>query len=688
MSSGRDQRREKFPVGESEMAELIHSKDWSATPLGPLESWPLELRLAVDNGLHNPFPVGIAWGKELLQLYNDAYATLLAEKHPRVLGAPTREIWGEVWEMIEPLLLEVQQSGRAVMQENARFVLLREGGLRESFFTFAYSPLHDREGGIAGVQVTAWETTHVVLSQRRMEWIRRLTAEVMRSESKEEIFDRALKVVGEIEEEILFGLFYLQEEEEEAPRLKKAVGCSIEAVGSERLDAFFEGEKKWGGWRGTKREVVGMEEDGEVFSVPLKIEGSEEEVTELSYLVFGLDPLVKVDETYLSFLTEIVQTMMSSYGIIHARRTRTELMERRRENELLQERAHLLESIDDPFYAMDREWRLIYVNDSARKEAAWPKEDVRGKIFWEVFPDLVDTETECLFQKAALTGESQISEQYYGPTRRVYQARIFPWEKGFSVVFRDVTEERDFEAKLVAAREKAEEMTRLKSALLANMSHEVRTPLTSIIGMATVLSRQVPAELQDQAEHIERAGKRLAQTLDSVLTMAQLESSPARVELRPVDLVAEAREAIHALRRLATGRGIKLELDFQSEPVMVEAHRAYLSSVFNNLVGNAIKFAFPRGKVVVEVATEGEEGILRVRDMGIGIGADFLPHLFDEFRQESTGLSRSHGGVGLGLSITRRMVAAMNGRITVFTTPGTGTIFTVVLGLSDGGRGA
>ena len=245
----------------------------------------------------------------------------------------------------------------------------------------------------------------------------------------------------------------------------------------------------------------------------------------------------------------------------------------------------------------------------------------------------------------------------------------------------DLSERKALEDELVVAREVAETAARLKSTLLSNMSHEIRTPLTAILGYAEVLSELVPDDLLEFTDTIQRGGERLLRTLNSVLDLAQIESGQYRIALEPLCLHAEAAAACAALLPLARARGLALSVE--GTAAVAVADRPALGRVFNNLVGNALKFT-ERGSVVLHVREADGHAVLRVSDTGPGISAAFLPSLFDEFKQESEGHQRTHEGNGLGLAITRRLVGMMDGEIAVESEPGVGSTFTVRLPLARG----
>ncbi len=246
----------------------------------------------------------------------------------------------------------------------------------------------------------------------------------------------------------------------------------------------------------------------------------------------------------------------------------------------------------------------------------------------------------------------------------------------------DVTEQVEDKAQLLAAKERAEEASRLKDAFLANMSHEIRTPLTAILGFSELLREEAPEHLLDFIDPIELGGRRLMETLTSVLDLSQLRAGTIALAPRRCDAAALARETLALLQPKAARKGIALVLD---APTVLPAclDSTAFGRVVTNLVENAIKFT-DLGRVDVIVARAHAEGVgdavrVTVRDTGCGMEASFLPHLFDEFRQESSGLARSHEGSGLGLAITKGLIGLMGGTVRVESTPGVGTAFEVAV---------
>ena len=253
-----------------------------------------------------------------------------------------------------------------------------------------------------------------------------------------------------------------------------------------------------------------------------------------------------------------------------------------------------------------------------------------------------------------------------------------PAVAGLIVNIRDVTEQKAAEAALRQGKEDAEKGSRLKDALLTNMSHELRTPLTSVIGFAQLLSEETRDPLHREfLGYIRESGQRLMTTLTALLDLAWVEGD--RAELRPehVPLASFARNVLERFRPIATRKQIKLQL-LADPNATAELDLSCLDRILSNLLDNAAKFT-TTGSVTLQIEVAEQEVTFRVTDTGRGIDPRFVPHLFDEFSQESSGMDRINEGTGLGLTITRRLVELMRGEIHVESALGKGSAFSVRL---------
>jgi signal transduction histidine kinase len=241
-------------------------------------------------------------------------------------------------------------------------------------------------------------------------------------------------------------------------------------------------------------------------------------------------------------------------------------------------------------------------------------------------------------------------------------------------------EQERYEQELIMERDRAEEMARLKTAFLANMSHEIRTPLSGIIGFSQVLHEEVHSDLKEFTGLIQEASNRLLNTINSVLDLAKLEANKESFRFEEVDVSSTVRESLHILKSLSIKKGIDLKV--HTEPnLKANLDINALQAIANNLVGNAIKFT-EKGEVNVTVSRIQDEVCLKVKDTGVGISKEFIPFLFDEFRQEHMDENRSHEGSGLGLAIAHKLIVRQGGRIEVDSKPKEGTTFTVFFPLA------
>jgi PAS domain-containing protein len=157
----------EFFAGGGRVGALMRAHDWSASPLGPPESWPQSLRTTVGLLLQSRFPMFVAWGDDLGFLYNDPYAEILGAKHPNALGRRFYDIWSEIWPDISPLI-EAAMAGHATYREDLPLVMNRKGYDEQTWFTFSYSPVRDESGRIAGMFCAVSETTQKVLAERAL----------------------------------------------------------------------------------------------------------------------------------------------------------------------------------------------------------------------------------------------------------------------------------------------------------------------------------------------------------------------------------------------------------------------------------------------------------------------------------------------------------------------------------------
>ena len=256
-------------------------------------------------------------------------------------------------------------------------------------------------------------------------------------------------------------------------------------------------------------------------------------------------------------------------------------------------------------------------------------------------------------------------------------ARIAPLTVGDTIVgtitvIEDVTErvvsERELRNQIAAserARNVAEEASQLKDEFLATMSHEIRTPLNAVLGWTRILRTQPRLKTRDHAlEVIERNAASQLRLVEDLLDMARVISGKLRLELKTVAFEDVVRAAIDVVTPGAAAKNLTITTSFDERRPAINGDFDRMQQAVWNLMSNAVKFTEPGGRVDVQITEAGGIVELTVRDTGQGIARDFLPYLFDRFRQADASASRRHGGLGLGLALVRQIVELHGGSVT------------------------
>jgi signal transduction histidine kinase/DNA-binding response OmpR family regulator len=195
-------------VGDSNMAQMMREHDWETTSLGPPETWPNALKVAVRLLLTSRFEMWLGWGPDISFLYNDAYTPTLGTKHPQSLGLPTKILWAEIWDDIKDRLSAVYNEGTATWDRGLLLLLDRHGYREETYHTFSYSPLIGDTGKVEGVFCAVTEETERVINERRLRTLRDLASALARAETADEVFAAACSAFGGNPQDLPFSLIY------------------------------------------------------------------------------------------------------------------------------------------------------------------------------------------------------------------------------------------------------------------------------------------------------------------------------------------------------------------------------------------------------------------------------------------------------------------------------------------------
>jgi len=400
---------------------------------------------------------------------------------------------------------------------------------------------------------------------------------------------------------------------------------------------------------------------------------------------------------------------------------REEVAERRQIEDNLrkseEEHRAVLDASPNCIIAYDDQGRAIYVNPAFTRVFGWPQDEVIGKRI-----DFVPEENKPQTQKAIKEIYAAEGGVYSFESRRSKKsgeiidvsinAALFLDAKGspigMLVNLADISERKRNEeelrkyrqrleqlveertAELAVAMEKAKEADRLKSAFLASMSHEFRTPLNSIIGFTGIILQGLVGPLNEEQKKqmgmVQHSAQHLLSLINDVLDISKIEAGQLKVEREEFGLAQLVTEVKFNLTPMAKAKGLELKCELAPEVGRIVSDRRRVEQILINLLNNAIKFT-DKGGVYLDCGVDDGFLISRVRDTGIGIKQEDLRNLFKPFRQIDTGLSRRYEGTGLGLNICKRLVELLGGEIWAESSgEGEGSTFSFTLPLTGGDR--
>ncbi|RFP91044.1 response regulator [Rhodobacteraceae bacterium 63075] len=352
----------------------------------------------------------------------------------------------------------------------------------------------------------------------------------------------------------------------------------------------------------------------------------------------------------------------------------------------------------DSIFMADADGKILWVNEAFTEMTGYPPDEAIGTTPAELL-DSEQTDPEVSEQiissvrkgiplRTEILNRRKDGKEIWVETNQVPVCRADGSVEFVIAIERDITDARRHAEELAAAKRAAEKGERAKAQFLATMSHEIRTPMNGIIGMAELLrDAQLPKEHASYVETIRYSAEALMRIINDILDFSKLDAGKSVICAVDFDLLACVEGALSILRPKAVENGIYLDLDCAGPlPERLHGDDGRIRQILINIVGNAIKFTH-KGGVTLRLSSEPrQDGALltfEVIDTGIGIAPDRLSTIFDEFNQADGEVTRKYGGTGLGLTISRILAREMGGDITIRSTEGEGSHFTITLPLGN-----
>ncbi|HMJ14997.1 MAG TPA: ATP-binding protein [Polyangiaceae bacterium] len=412
--------------------------------------------------------------------------------------------------------------------------------------------------------------------------------------------------------------------------------------------------------------------------------------------------------TLIALFTQLVWRVAQRLSTVAAERTAAELASthaRAEAERLALENVETLNLLDSllahapiGLVFFDRDGRCVRLNAFLARMRPGPEATPAGQHVSDVLPGVstsLDAVIASVFDAGFAVMDLEIASAPGSEREQSWLMGVFPVRDGrgaislAGAVLIEISERKRLEAQRAAlldseraARVEAERAATLKDEFLTTLSHELRTPLNAILGW-TAIAKQVrdcPSELERPLETIERNARAQAQLIEDLLDISRIVSGQMRLAVEAVQLPGVVQAAVSAVAPAARAKEIRLAVEMDPDLIPITGDAGRLQQVVWNLLSNAVKFTPKGGQVALGVHRRGLGVELSVSDDGIGITPEFLPHVFDRFRQADSSTTRRHGGLGLGLAIVKQLVELHGGSVSA-ASPGEAKGSTFVIGL-------
>ena len=611
------------------MADAVRAYNWAVTPLGPIESWSETLLCSVNSMLSSRFPTVIFWGAEMIQFYNNAYLPLMAEKHPGALGQAASECWKEAWHITGPQFEAVFQRGEAIFKEDVLVPVMRQGQLRDVYWTYSYSPIAEPTGETGGILVVCHDVTKIIVAGRERDAL---------AERLQQVFDTTTDAIFSLDRDWRFTFLNRKARELLAPS-GDVLGT---VVWNSFPDAVYEGSPYQEHYHHAMAEKQASEFEA-FYPEPLN-------------LWFHVEAR-PAEAGIIVFFRDITQQKKDQKAF---RQKQAETERQRAELEAVYNTAPIGLALFDP-----TDFRYLRMNTRQAEIMGLPVEKVIGTRVTDLAPIPGLQE---LFEKVA-AGEPVRNHLLEGELatepgeHRYWTVNYYPVHnehgevEAISAASLEITQQKRAEAALVRSDKLA-----AVGRLAASIAHEINNPLESVTNLLYLArSSTDAAEIQRYLDVAERELKRIAAISNQTLRFYRQSTNPREVTAE--DLFESVLSIYQG--RIVNSR-VKVEQDkISSSPVL--CFDGEIRQVLGNLVGNAVdSMSAEGGRLVLRSRTAtnwntGEQGLrLTVADTGYGISPDVMQKMFDAFFT-----TKGLGGTGLGLWVSQEIVQRHRGTLRV-----------------------
>ncbi len=679
----------RIAVTESEMAARVRAFPWADTPLGPIECWPQSLVTAVSICLNSRFPMFVWWGADLINIYNDGYIPMLGARHPEALGRPAQTTWNDIWAEVGRQADLVMKQGIATWNERAHLRMERHGYPEDTWFTWSYSPIVDETGRIGGLFCAVTEDTPRVRAEQqrdRLEAARQLA----------QVRDGFLVHVDDVTRR-------LSDPDEIVLTIATLLGQHLDAdrCAYAEVDDDQDGMRVTGNYTRNAQvpSIVGRwrfrEFGAEVWQ--LMLQGQR-------YVVDDVDsqqpPIADLSPYRASHIRGAICVPLNKDGrlvaamAVHSTTPRKwkpeevelvqlvanrcwESLERARVARSLQESENrfraLVNASSDVVYRMSPDWSEMrrlsgkgFIEDTDDPILGWadkyiPDEDhsrvlaaiktaIRNKSAFELEHRMrrADDSIGWTFSRAVpiLNDKDEIVEWFGAAT--------------------DVTARKQAEETLRASEAALKEADQRKDQFLATLAHELRNPLAPIRQAAAIVNQSGATQAQIRWSHevIERQVRHMALLLDDLLDVSRITRGRLELDCVNVSLGEIVDAALETARPVIDAAGHDVNVDVPEARLVLNVDPLRLSQVLANLLTNAAKYTHPHGSISVTSRRTADAVEIAVADNGIGIDPQLLEATFEMFWQGPGAKNAMHGGLGIGLALSRGLVELHGGTLT------------------------